>query len=54
MEEKAVYMTTEQVEELRAKVKEIEGLDEIRAAISAGEHFTVIDALRAKYPRAAV
>lgn len=35
MEAKEVYMTTEQIEELRAKVNAIEGLDEIRAARKA-------------------
>lgn len=33
MEEKAVYMTTAQVEELQEKVNAIEGLAELRAAI---------------------
>ena len=35
MEAKEVYMTTQQVEDLRAKVNAIEGLDEIRAARKA-------------------
>ena len=54
MEAKEVYMTAEQIEARRAKVAAIEGLAEIRAAISAGNK-TVgeIDELRAKYPRAA-
>lgn len=33
MEERFVYMTTEQVEERRAQIAAIEGLDELRAAI---------------------
>lgn len=54
MEAKEVYMTTEQIEERRAKVAAIEGLAEIRAAIAGGKK-TVgeIDELRAKFPRAA-
>lgn len=35
MEAKEVYMTTQQVEDLRAKVNAIEGLAELRAATSA-------------------
>lgn len=55
MEIKEVYMTPQQVDDLRAKVNAIEGLAEIRAALK-DEKKTVgdIDELRAKYPRAAV
>ena len=52
MEEKFVYMTTEQVDERKAKIDAIEGLAELRAAIKASE-YSNINALRAKYPRAA-
>lgn len=53
MEDKFVYMTSEQIEERKAKVAAIEGLAEIRAAIKASENGDV-NALRAKYPRASV
>ena len=36
MEAKEVYMTTEQIEERKAKIAAIEGLAEIKAAIAAG------------------
>ena len=75
MEEKFVYMTTEQVDERKAKIDAIEGLGEIRAAIKSWVNYHrakqefergerefedvpahkpgEVDALRAKYPRAA-
>ena len=62
MEEKFVYMTDEEIEERKAKVAAIEGLDEIRA-VQADLMKTGIDNLAdmirkrdelwAKYPRAA-
>ena len=63
MEEKYVYMTTEQIEERKAKVAAIEGLAELRHASYAISNAVFADQilnklnkhreLRAKYPRAA-
>lgn len=41
MEEKYVYMTPEQLEELRAKVNAIEGVAEIRAAAKASINYHI-------------
>ena len=61
MEDKFVYMTPEQIEERKAKIAAIEGLDELRAAIDDANNaeadafmdkFRKYDELRVKYPRA--
>lgn len=63
MEDKFVYMTAEQIEERKAKVAAIEGLDELRAAKADAvdaqpdafyDKFHKYCELRVKFPRAAV
>ena len=63
MEDKFVYMTAEQIEERKAKIAAIEGLDELRAAKADArdaetdaflDKFHKYYELRVKYPRAAV